>query len=343
MDGLKENENIIVLGVAGKRSNSGEGTPSYARMTINQLLQEMDGLKENENIIVLGATNLKNVIDPALLRPGRFDLIIDVPTPDKKGREEILEHYFAKVKHDSSINIKRIADVTAGFTGASLANIVNQAAIKAVNEGHKKVDLSHLEFAFDKITMGPELKSMKQNIAGETKTAIHEGGHCLIAYLLHKNGEYDYRPRKATVTRRGGALGHVSFMSDDKSDESSASLQHLRAHLVVGMGGRAAEAIFHGETKVCTGASSDMQQAFKIAQQIVCTASAGEQIKGRMIDLKSASETKKAEVDKLIDNEIDIAYKQAVQALREENERNRKTEIEKKESSIIKKLIGNTE
>jgi ATP-dependent metalloprotease len=365
--------------VAGKRNTSGEGSPSYARMTINQLLQEMDGLKENENIIVLAATNLKGVIDPALLRPGRFDLIIDVPTPDKKGREEILEHYFSKVKHDSTINIKRIADVTAGFTGASLANIVNQAAIKAVNEGHKKVDLSHLEFAFDKITMGPELKSMKQNLAGETKTAIHEGGHCLIAYLLHKNGEYALRPRKATVTRRGGALGHVSFMSDDKSDESSQSLQHLRAHLVVGMGGRAAEAIFHGETKVCTGAASDMQQAFKIAQSIVCQASAGDQVKGRMIDLNSASETKKAEVDKLIDAEIDIAYKRAiyllkkesklhqmlieamikfktldadeiellltkkslkaVQLMREENEKIRKTEIEKK-SSILEKIVN---
>ena len=109
--------------------------------------------------------------------------------------------------------------------------------------------------------MGPEIGSMEQNEETEPKTPIHEGCHCLAAYLLHKQGVYGNKPRKATVTRRGGALGHVSFMSDDKKDESSQSLEHLRSHLVVAMGGRAAEAIFAGEDKVCTGASSDMQQA----------------------------------------------------------------------------------
>ena len=108
--------------------------------------------------------------------------------------------------------------------------------------------------------MGPELSSMKQNADGERKTAIHEGGHCLLAYLLNKEGVYDNKPRKMTVVRRGGALGHVSFISDESSDENSQSLQSLRSHLVVGMGGRAAEAIFAGEEKVCTGASSDMNQ-----------------------------------------------------------------------------------
>ena len=119
---------------------------------------------------------------------------------------------------------------------------------------------SHLQYAYDKITMGPELSSMKQNADGERKTAIHEGGHCLLAYLLNKEGVYDNKPRKMTVVRRGGALGHVSFISDESSDETSQSLQSLRSHLVVGMGGRAAEAIFAGEEKVCTGASSDMNQ-----------------------------------------------------------------------------------
>ena len=226
-----------------------------------------------------------------------------------------MEHYFAKVEHQPNIDIKRIAGISAGMTGASLANIVNQAAIKAVRMGHDKVDLSHLEFAFDKITMGPELKSMKQNNEGERKTAIHEGGHCLVAYLLFKSGEYDSQPRKATVTRRGGALGHVSFMNHEDSDESSQSLEHLRSHLAVAMGGRAAEAIFSGESNVCTGASSDMEQALKIAYNIVCGASAGEQVKGRMIDMNSASESKKTEVDALIDAEIDMAYKRAFELL----------------------------
>jgi len=308
--------------VGGKRGNRGGGSEgSYARMTINQLLQEMDGLMENQNVIVIGATNLKNVIDPALLRPGRFDLTIDVPHPSKEGREEILNYYFSKVKHTKAIDVSKIAAVTTGSSGAQLANIVNQAAIRAVRQGHKEVDLSHLQYAYDKITMGPELLSMKQNADGERKTAIHEGGHCLLAYLLNKEGVYDNKPRKMTVVRRGGALGHVSFISDESSDENSQSLQSLRSHLVVGMGGRAAEAIFAGEEKVCTGASSDMNQALKIAQQIIMSASAGDQVKGRMIDLQTSSEKKKEEVDRLIDTEIDIAYKKAKSMLENESER----------------------
>jgi len=308
--------------VGGKRGNRGGGSEgSYARMTINQLLQEMDGLMENQNVIVIGATNLKNVIDPALLRPGRFDLTIDVPHPSKEGREEILNYYFSKVKHTKAVDVAKIAAVTTGSSGAQLANIVNQAAIRAVRQGHKEVDLSHLQYAYDKITMGPELSSMKQNESGERKTAIHEGGHCLLAYLLNKEGVYDNKPRKMTVVRRGGALGHVSFISDENSDENSQSLQSLRSHLIVGMGGRAAEAIFEGEEKVCTGASSDMNQALKIAQQIIMHASAGDQVKGRMIDLQTSSEKKKEEVDRLIDTEIDIAYKKAKSMLETESER----------------------
>lgn len=308
--------------VGGKRGNRGGGSEgSYARMTINQLLQEMDGLMENQNVIVIGATNLKQVIDPALLRPGRFDLTIDVPHPSKEGREEILNYYFSKVKHSTSVDIEKIASVTSGSSGAQLANIVNQAAIRAVRQGHKEVDSSHLQYAYDKITMGPELISMKQNEAGERKTAIHEGGHCLLAYLLNKQGVYDSKPRKMTVIRRGGALGHVSFISDEKSDENSQSLQSLRSHLVVGMGGRAAEAIFAGEEKVCTGAAGDMKQALSIAQNIILGSSAGDQVKGRMIEIDSASEKKKEEVDRLIDNEIDIAYKKAKSMLESESER----------------------
>jgi len=305
--------------VGGKRTGSGFESSS-SRMTINQLLQEMDGFKSDENVIVIGATNLKSVLDPALLRPGRFDLTIDVPMPDMEGRKDILEHYFSKVKRDDTISIERIANITQGFTGAQLSNIVNQAAIKAVRDGHKAIDLSHLEYAFDKITMGPELKSMKQNLEAERKTAIHEGGHCLTAYLLHKQGVYGNKPRKATVTRRGGALGHVSFMSDEKKDESSQSLEHLRSHLIVAMGGRAAEAIFAGEERVCTGASSDMQQAESIARNIVCGASAGNQVKGRYINFEKSSEKKKEEIDSLIDHEVKVAYEKALEMLKSESQ-----------------------
>lgn len=318
----RENAPCIVFideidAVGGKRKTGGS-TSDYSRMTINQLLQEMDGFRSNDDVIVIGATNLKSVLDPALLRPGRFDLIIEVPLPNKQGRKEILNHYFDKVKHNGSVNVESLASITGGLTGAQLENIVNQAAIKAVRDSDKVVDTSHLEYAFDKITMGPELLSMEQSPDGMRKTAIHEGGHCLIAHLLHKSGEYDAKPRKATITRRGGALGHVSFQQGDKADEESQSIQHLKSHLVVAMGGRAAESIFFGEEKVHTGAYSDMQQAYNIAKSIVCNSSgAASQIKGRLIEPSESSEKKKEEVDFLIDNEVDIAYKRAVQILNE--------------------------
>ncbi|CBY10282.1 unnamed protein product [Oikopleura dioica] len=306
--------------VGGKRKSGGQSS-DYSRMTINQLLQEMDGFKGNDGVLVVAATNLKDVLDPALLRPGRFDLSVDVPTPNKKGRKEILEHYFGKVKHDSaSISLERIASITSGMTGAQLENIVNQAAIRAVRQSHEIVDLSHLEYAFDKITMGPELKSMDQNKDGQRKTAIHEGGHCLLAHILFNKGEAEVKPRKATITRRGSALGHVSFQMNEDANEESESLLHLRAHLVVAMGGRAAEAVFFGEEKVCTGAISDMQQALQIARKIVCHASGSpDQIKGRLIDANGqyTSEKKKELVDELVDVEIDNAYKRAVLLLNE--------------------------
>jgi len=303
--------------VGGKRKTGGN-TSDYSRMTINQLLQEMDGFRSNDDVIVIGATNLKDVLDPALLRPGRFDLTIDVPHPNKKGRKEILQHYFDKVKHEKTIDVEKLASISAGLNGSQLENIVNQAAIRAVRQKHTTVDTSDLEYAFDKISMGPELLSMEQTKDGMHKTAIHEGGHCLCAYLLNKAGKYDSKPRKATITRRGGALGHVSFQQDEGSNEESQSLEHLRSHLVVGMGGRAAEAIFFGEEKVHTGASSDMQMAYRIAKNIVCQASAhSDQVKGRWIEPSESSDSKKTEVDKLIDHEIDVAYKRAVELLTE--------------------------
>jgi ATP-dependent metalloprotease len=305
--------------VAGKRK-TGENPfeSAFSRMTINQLLQEMDGFKAHNDIIVIGATNLKGVLDPAVLRPGRFDLVIDVPQPNKKGRKDILQHYFEKVKHDSSINVERLASITDGLNGSELENIVNQAAIRAVRQGHEQVDTSHLEYAFDKITMGPELLSMEQSADGMRKVAIHEGGHCLAAYLLNKAGEFDLKPRKATITRRGDSLGHVAYQQDEKTDEESKSLQSLRAELVVDMAGRAAEAIFFGEEKVSTGSYSDMENALRIATRIVCDASGhANQIRGRMIDTEDSSEKKKEHVDDLIDHEIDFAYKRATQLLNE--------------------------
>lgn len=306
--------------VGGKRKSGGQSS-DYSRMTINQLLQEMDGFKGNDGVLVVAATNLKDVLDPALLRPGRFDLCVDVPNPNKKGRKEILEHFFSKVKHNSAaISLDKIASITSGMTGAQLENIVNQAAIRAVRQRHDIVDLGHLEYAFDKITMGPELKSMDQNAEGMRKTAIHEGGHCLLAHLLYNQGEAEVRPRKATITRRGSALGHVSFQMKEDANEESESLLHLRAHLVVAMGGRAAEAIFFGEDKVHTGAMSDMQQALRIARTIVCSASGNpSQVKGRLIDANTdiTSQKKKELVDDLIDLEIDQAYKRALVMLKE--------------------------
>ncbi|XP_037550214.1 ATP-dependent zinc metalloprotease YME1L1 [Nematolebias whitei] len=247
--------------VGGKRVES--AMHPYSRQTINQLLAEMDGFKSNEGVIVIGATNFAEALDTALVRPGRFDMQVTVPRPDVKGRKEILNLYLSKIKVDPAIDAAVIARGTVGFSGAELENLVNQAALKAAVDGKEMVTLKELEFAKDKILMGPERRSVEIDKKNKTITAYHESGHAIVAY--YTKGAMPIN--KATIMPRGPTLGHVSMLPEN--DNWSETRAQLLAQMDVSMGGRVAEELIFGDNDITTGASSDFDGATQIAKMMV--------------------------------------------------------------------------
>ncbi|XP_051989861.1 ATP-dependent zinc metalloprotease YME1L1b [Xyrauchen texanus] len=247
--------------VGGKRIES--PMHPYSRQTINQLLAEMDGFKPNEGVIIIGATNFPEALDNALIRPGRFDMQVTVPRPDVKGRTEIIKWYLKKIKVDSAVQAEVIARGTVGFSGADLENLVNQSALKAAVDGKDMVTMKELEFAKDKILMGPERRSAQIDEKNKEITAYHESGHAIIAYYTK-----DAMPiNKATIMPRGPTLGHVSMLPEnDRWNETRAQ---LLAQMDVSMGGRVAEELIFGIENITTGASSDFDGATKIAKMMV--------------------------------------------------------------------------
>uniref|UniRef100_A0A8C5AXF0 YME1 like 1 ATPase n=1 Tax=Gadus morhua TaxID=8049 RepID=A0A8C5AXF0_GADMO len=247
--------------VGGKRIES--PMHPYSRQTINQLLAEMDGFKPNEGVIVIGATNFAEALDSALVRPGRFDMQVTVPRPDVKGRTEILNWYLSKIKVDPAVEAGIIARGTVGFTGAELENLVNQAALKAAVDLRERVTMRELEFAKDKILMGPERRSVDIDKKNKEITAYHESGHAIVAYYTK-----DAMPiNKATIMPRGPTLGHVSMLPEN--DRWSETRAQLLAQMDVSMGGRVAEELIFGDEYITTGASSDFDGATKIAKMMV--------------------------------------------------------------------------
>ncbi|XP_038058220.1 ATP-dependent zinc metalloprotease YME1L1-like [Patiria miniata] len=247
--------------VGGKRVDS--PLHPYARQTINQLLAEMDGFKQNEGIVVLAATNFPESLDPALTRPGRFDMKVVVPKPDVKGRTDILKLYMSKVTMSDEVELDALARGTVGFTGADIENLVNQAALQAARLGKDAIDMKDLEYAKDKILMGPERKSAEVDDHSRKITAYHEGGHALVAY--YTKGAQNIN--KATIMPRGPTLGHVSLLPD--KDQWNETKSQLMAQMDVCMGGRVAEEIIFGTENITTGASSDFEQATRIARLMV--------------------------------------------------------------------------
>ncbi|XP_023032270.1 ATP-dependent zinc metalloprotease YME1L isoform X1 [Drosophila willistoni] len=246
--------------VGAKRTNS--VLHPYANQTINQLLSEMDGFHQNAGVIVLGATNRRDDLDQALLRPGRFDVEVMVSTPDFTGRKEILSLYLAKILHDE-IDLDMLARGTSGFTGADLENMINQAALRAAIDGADTVSMKHLETARDKVLMGPERKARLPDEEANTITAYHEGGHAIVAFYTKES----HPLHKVTIMPRGPSLGHTAYIPE--KERYHVTKAQLLAMMDTMMGGRAAEEIIFGIDKITSGASSDLKQATSIATHMV--------------------------------------------------------------------------
>ncbi|KAM8712466.1 hypothetical protein ACLKA7_012908 [Drosophila subpalustris] len=261
--------------VGAKRTNS--VLHPYANQTINQLLSEMDGFHQNAGVIVLGATNRRDDLDQALLRPGRFDVEVMVSTPDFTGRKEILSLYLEKILHDD-VDVDMLARGTSGFTGADLENMINQAALRAAIDGADTVNMKHLETARDKVLMGPERKARLPDEEANTITAYHEGGHAIVAFYTKES----HPLHKVTIMPRGPSLGHTAYIPE--KERYHVTKAQLLAMMDTMMGGRAAEEIIFGTEKITSGASSDLKQATSIATHMVKDWGMSEKVGLRTID-----------------------------------------------------------
>ncbi len=254
---------IDEIDAVGRHRGAGLGGGHDEReQTLNQLLVEMDGFESNDGVILMASTNRPDVLDPALLRPGRFDRQVVVSYPDVRGREGILKVHTRKIPLDDNVEINIIARGTPGFTGADLANLVNEAALIAARHNKKVVTLHDLEFAKDKVLMGPERRSMVISDKERRLTAIHEAGHALVGINIPDSDPV----HKVTIVPRGRALGVTFFLPEQ--DVLGRTKEELEAMIANAMGGRIAEELFIG--RVTTGASNDIEKATELARAMVC-------------------------------------------------------------------------
>jgi len=308
----KKNAPCIVfideIDAVGRHRGHGLGNSNDEReQTLNQLLVEMDGFEANEGIIIIAATNRPDVLDPALLRPGRFDRQVVVPVPDIEGREKILAVHMKKVPTAPDVNSRVIARGTPGFSGADLANLVNEAALLAARRSKRLVAMKEFEDAKDRVMMGAERRSMVMTEDEKKMTAYHEAGHALVSV----NEPASDPIHKATIIPRGGALGMVVRLPE--RDRYSYHRDQMHAQLAVAMGGRVAEEIIFGHDKVSSGASSDIQHATSLARSMVTRWGMSEKLgplqyeetqEGYLGYGGSARTMMSAETNKLIDAEI---------------------------------------
>ncbi|CDO38147.1 MULTISPECIES: ATP-dependent zinc metalloprotease FtsH [Novosphingobium] len=328
----KKNAPCIVfideIDAVGRHRGHGLGNSNDEReQTLNQLLVEMDGFEANEGIIIIAATNRPDVLDPALLRPGRFDRQVVVPVPDIEGREKILEVHMKKVPLAPDVNPRVIARGTPGFSGADLANLVNEAALLAARRNKRLVAMQEFEDAKDKVMMGAERRSMVMTDDEKKMTAYHEAGHAIVSL----NEEASDPIHKATIIPRGRALGMVMRLPE--RDSYSYHRDKMLANLSVAMGGRVAEELIFGHDKVSSGASSDIQYATSLARNMVTKWGMSdklgplqyeEQQEGYLGMGGSHRLMASDETNKLIDSEIrllvDTAHARATQILNDKNE-----------------------
>ena len=320
---------IDEIDAIGQRRSQNSFNDQDREQTLNQLLIEMDGFSNETGIIVIGATNRPDMLDPALLRPGRFDRQVHIDLPDMAGRKAILELHAKKIKMHEDVNLGDLARGTTGCSGADLENLLNEAALHAVRSGHKMVAPDDIEEARDKLIMGPR-KIRKMRPEDIKLTAYHEAGH---AYVSTVYADVTDPIHKATIIPRGRALGMVQHLPID--DKVSMSLAEIRANLSVALAGRAAEEIFFGADKITTGAESDIEAATRLARRSITTAGLSDKIGlvainqaqtfGARVPLENASEKTAEMVDAEIKSWLANAYADA-------------THILNKNKAVVKKL-----
>ena len=317
---------IDEIDAVGRSRGAGLGGGNDEReQTLNQLLVEMDGFDTNEGIILIAATNRPDVLDPALLRPGRFDRQVVVPNPDILGREAILKVHVKKVNVGPDVKLRTIARGTPGFSGADLANLVNESALLAARKNKRVVTMSDIEEAKDKVMMGAERRSMVMTEEEKKLTAYHEGGHAIVAL----NEKVSDPIHKATIIPRGRALGMVMRLPE--RDQLSVTREKMYSDIAVAMGGRIAEELIFGYEKITSGASSDIDMATKMAKNMVTrygmskdlgTVAYGENedevFLGRSITRQqNMSEETAKKVDYEVKKIIDTSYERAKKVLTE--------------------------
>lgn len=317
----KKNAPCIVfideIDAVGRKRGSGMGGGHDEReQTLNQILVEMDGFDGDTNVIVLAATNRADVLDPALLRPGRFDRRVKITLPERKDREAILKVHFKKKPTDETVDLDKLAAKTAGSSGADLANMANEAAIIAARRNKKKITNEELTEAFERVAIGPERKAKVMNDHEKELTAYHEAGHAIVGHVLPDSDPV----HKVTIIPRGGTGGVTWFLPPE--DKSYTNVYEFKDILARAMGGRIAEQIIYGDDGITTGAGSDLRKATEIAREMVIEQGMGKSLRdqvfhedngGLMFDKMTRERPYSDETAKLIDQEVSQLITEAKQ------------------------------
>lgn len=319
---------IDEIDAIGQRRSTHSYNDQDREQTLNQLLIEMDGFANDTGIIVIGATNRADMLDPALLRPGRFDRQVYIELPDLSGRREILDLYAKKVKVSSDVNLQDLARGTTGFSGADLENLLNEAALHAVRNGRVEISQVDVEEARDKILMGPR-KVRKMRPEDIKLTAYHEAGHAFVSIMY---ADITDPIHKATIIPRGRALGMVQHLPID--DKVSMTVAEVRANLAIALAGRSAEEVFFGPDKITTGAESDIAMATHLARYSITTAGLSKKIglaaikQVNTLGARSALENASEKTAEMVDDEVkawlDAAHADATKLLSKNKEKVRK-------------------
>lgn len=306
---------IDEIDAVGRRRGSGMGGGHDEReQTLNQILVEMDGFETGTNVIILAATNRADVLDPALLRPGRFDRRVNIMLPERKDREAILKVHFKNKPTDATVNLDALAAKTAGSSGADLANIANEAAIIAARRNAKKISNKDLTEAFEKVAIGPERKAKVMNDKDKELTAYHEAGHAIVGHVLPNSDPV----HKVTIIPRGATGGVTWFLPPE--DKSYTSVYEFKDVLARAMGGRVAEKILYGDDGITTGAGSDLRKATEIARDMIIEQGMGTKLRdqvfhedngGMMFDRMTRERPYSEATATEIDKEVEMLIKES--------------------------------